>query len=364
MNIINLKDKNLYYIGGVVRDEILGLESFDIDLTYDGNAVEYAKKLKDIEIIQVNEPFGTVRIKSGNEIIDIASTRSESYPQKGHLPVIDEIGCSLKEDVMRRDFTINAMAKSTYTGEIIDYTGGIEDIKNKKLRVLHDKSFVDDPTRILRALKFSIRFGFELEEHTKKLQEQYLQQINYDMSYKRIYKELKETFNLNKSEAFDKFIEQKIYKLISPQSTEKINTKNLEHLIKKYNPKNVWIMYVGLLPDISNLPLTKTEKQIVEEYKKINIKQDDKFKIYKTFKNIPIESILMYSTKNPELVKYYLENLRNIELEITGKNIQDLGILPSQEYQKCFDLILKKKLDNPNMTIQEEINIAKEYFKI
>lgn len=117
--------------------------------------------------MQINEPFGTVRVKIEGREVDIASTRQEVYERKGHLPKVTKIGCTLKEDVMRRDFTVNTLAKSVSTGEIIDYTGGLEDIKTKTLRVLHDRSFIDDPTRILRALKFSIRFGFELDEHTK-----------------------------------------------------------------------------------------------------------------------------------------------------------------------------------------------------
>ena len=111
MNIINLQDKNLYYIGGVVRDKILGLESFDVDITYEGNAIEFAKSIPDEKIIQINESFGTVRINSDGKEIDIASTRNETYPQKGHLPVVENIGCSLKKDVLRRDFTINSLAQ-------------------------------------------------------------------------------------------------------------------------------------------------------------------------------------------------------------------------------------------------------------
>ena len=203
MDIININDNsnNLYYIGGIVRDEILGLNSFDIDITYVGNAIEYCSKFG--EVIQKNPDFGTVRVNVNGKIVDFASTRSESYPKKGHLPVVEKIGCSLKEDVLRRDFTINALAKNVSTGEIIDYTGGLEDLRNKKLRVLHDESFIDDPTRIIRGLKFSVRFGFDLEEHTKKLQDEYLADINYDMSYKRLKKELIETFNLNSQKAFE-----------------------------------------------------------------------------------------------------------------------------------------------------------------
>lgn len=280
MSIINLKDKNLYYIGGVVRDEILGHKSFDIDITYVGDAIEFAKTIPDAQILQINEPFGTVRIKMNGEEIDIASTRCETYPQKGHLPVVGDIGCSLKEDVLRRDFTINALTKSTLTGEIIDYTKGLEDIKTKTLRILHDNSFIDDPTRIVRALKFSVRFGFELEPHTKKLQDEYLSNINYDMSYKRLKKELVETFNLNSWTAFERFIEQGIYKLIAPCEFT-LPTVNLEELINLYNPIYPWIIYVGLLPDISNLPLTKSEKKIVDDYKKIlNQVQNDKILLF------------------------------------------------------------------------------------
>ena len=112
MNIININDTSnkLFYIGGVVRDELLGRESFDIDITYVGNAIEYCSKFG--EVIQENPDFGTVRVNVGGREVDFASTRSESYPKKGHLPVVEKIGCSLKEDVLRRDFTINALAKS------------------------------------------------------------------------------------------------------------------------------------------------------------------------------------------------------------------------------------------------------------
>ena len=374
---MNLKDQNLYYIGGVVRDEILGLPSFDIDLTYNGNAIEFAKNLPNAEILQINEPFGTVRIKLGGKEIDIASTRSESYPQKGHLPIVDKIGCSLKEDVLRRDFTINAMAKSTLTGEIIDYTGGLNDIKTKTLRVLHNNSFIDDPTRILRMLKFAVRFGFEPDEHTQKLQNEYLSNINYDMSYQRLKKELAETFNLNKYEAFKRFVNQGIYKLISPLEFE-LPKYDFSPLIEQFLPDNIWIIYVGLLPDISNLPLTKEEKQIVDEFRKLKklcppleggpksliSRWGNDFEIYKTFKNIPLESVVMYSTINPEVVEKYFNELKDIEISINGNDLKNLGIEPSAKYQKCFDYILEKKISNPKLSKDDEIKLAKEFFNL
>ena len=361
---MNIKDKNLYFIGGIVRDEILGSPSFDIDLVYDGNAIEFAKSISQAVILQINEAFGTVRINLDGEIIDIASTRSESYPSKGHLPIVDKIGCSLKEDVMRRDFTINAMAKSTVSGKIIDYCGGLIDIKKKILKVLHDKSFVDDPTRIVRGLKFAVRFGFELDEYTKKLQEDYLENINYDMSYKRLKKELVETFNLNKWNAFERFINQNIYKLISSQKFT-IPEYDFSSLVKKYCSDNVWIIYVGLLPDISNLPLTKAESQIVEEYRRIkNAELKNDFDIYKTFKNIPIESVIMYSAINHRITEKYLNKLKDIFISINGEDLKNLGVEPSEKYKECFDYVLEKKIYNPEITKYDEIMLAKSFFKL
>ncbi len=361
---MDIKDKNLYYIGGIVRDELLGKKSFDIDITYIGNAIEYAKTIPNAEIVQINEPFGTVRIKYQGKEIDIASTRKEAYPQKGHLPVVEDIGCPLKDDILRRDFTINALAKSTETGEIIDFTGGIEDLKNKTLRILHDNSFIDDPTRIVRALKFSVRFGFELDNHSKELQKKYLENVNYDMSYKRLKKELIETFNLNSQSAFEKFINQKIYKLITQTEISLTNT-NFENLIKKYNPNNIWIIYTGAIPEIEKLPLTKTEKQIVEDFHKIkNTIFNSDFEIYKTFCNLNTETIIMYAQIDEKITTKFLDNLRQIKLEITGKDLLELGQNPSPKYQECFDYVLSKKITNPQITKIEELQLAKEFYKL
>lgn len=393
MNIINIKDKNLYYIGGVVRDELLGRKSLDVDITYVGNAIEACSDFG--EVIQVNPDFGTVRVKlspssafqapsptigeKGEIIFDIASTRSESYPHKGHLPVVEKIGCSLKEDVMRRDFTVNALAKNTLTGEIIDYTGGLEDLKNKKLRVLHDESFIDDPTRIIRGLKFSVRFGFELEEHTRKLQEEYLSNINYDMSYKRVKKELIETFSpLTRLSgtlshagergtgqlAFEKFINEGIYKLVTPNVVE-MPKVNVENLVKDYLAAQllscsaaIWLVYVGVLKDLSRLPLTKVEQKILDDVPQTKLETD--FELYKAFENARIETVLLYAILVDEIgARRYLDILRNIKISVTGKDLQMLGLKPSPKYQEIFDAVLKEKLQNPDMAKDDEINFVR-----
>lgn len=280
-----LRDKNLYFVGGVVRDEILGAKSFDTDYCYEGNAIEFAEK-SDLNIIKRNPDFGTVRVLFEGKEIDIASTREETYPNPGHLPKVNNIGCSLDADLKRRDFTINSMAKNSLTGEIFDPFSGEKDIGKKLIRALHENSFIDDPTRIVRALKFSVRFGFELEEETKRLQTEYLNNINYDMSYHRLKKELMETFNLNKAEAFDRFVEQGIYRLLGKnQPLPKIKGAVIQKAVERTN-FTPWLIYMSFF-SLDKLPLTRQEKKIIKWVHDLETKE--------ITNNTPKESILIHS---------------------------------------------------------------------
>lgn len=351
LNIIDNSGK-LFYVGGVVRDELLSRESFDVDIVYEGNAIEHCSCLG--EVVRVNPDFGTVRVKIGDEEVDFASTRSEIYPRPGHLPVVEKIGCSLKEDVLRRDFTVNSLAKSLKTGEIVDYTGGLEDLKAGVLRVLHDKSFIDDPTRIIRALKFSVRFGFRLEGNTRRLQEEYLANINYDVCYKRIKKEVMETLNLNSQEAFERFYDEGIYKLVSPVEVRRPRVDAVT-IVKALGVNMPWIVYAGGL-DLSRFELTKAEQRILKDFMEIrgrSLKTD--FEIYKAFLPVAPETVALYGvwvSKGP--VERYLK-IKDIKISVTGDDLLALGIKPSKQYVEIFDAVLREKLKNPQMTKDEEI---------
>ncbi len=172
--------KQIMLVGGCVRDEILGFSTKDFDLIIEGDAIEfansYAKSNKDFEILEAFDPFKTIKVKFKNTDFDIefASARKEIYKESGGFPKLTEL-TTIKEDLPRRDFTINALLKSIMPdnyGEIIDYAGGQEDIKSKLIRVFHDQSFIDDPTRIYRAARFTTKYDFEIEPHTYKLMEE------------------------------------------------------------------------------------------------------------------------------------------------------------------------------------------------
>ncbi len=157
----------VYLVGGAVRDLLLGRGRADIDLVVEGNAAELAARLG-ADVVS-HERFGTAKVILDGHEIDIAAARAESYPRPGALPVIKS-GADLAADLRRRDFTINAMA-IPLQGEprLIDPHGGEVDLATKRLRVLHDGSFIDDPTRAIRAARYAARFGFELEPHTMEL---------------------------------------------------------------------------------------------------------------------------------------------------------------------------------------------------
>ena len=164
--------QSLYLVGGVVRDLLLGQTNLDLDLVVEGNAIELAQQLARIKQgkITTHPRFNTAKLQWNKWSIDLATARSETYAKPGALPRVKP-GC-LSNDLSRRDFTINTMAieinPSRY-GELIDQYGGMDDLKHKLIRVLHEKSFIDDATRIWRGLRYEQRLDFQLEPNTLQL---------------------------------------------------------------------------------------------------------------------------------------------------------------------------------------------------
>jgi tRNA nucleotidyltransferase (CCA-adding enzyme) len=160
-------DDRVYLVGGAVRDLLLGRGRADIDLVVVGDAAELAGALG-AEVVE-HERFATAKVSLEGHELDIASARAESYPRPGALPEV-EPAPDVETDLARRDFTINAMA-IPLRGEprLIDPHGGRADLEAGLLRVLHPRSFIDDPTRALRAARYAARFGFEAETATAAL---------------------------------------------------------------------------------------------------------------------------------------------------------------------------------------------------
>ena len=161
-----------YMVGGAVRDLLLGREVLDVDFTIEGYALKVGEELAKKHKVPLHPfpEFGTAHLKVGNVKVELSTARRETYSAPGSYPKVER--ASIKEDLLRRDFTINALAISVNPedfGTLIDYFGGLKDLKEGVIRVLHPVSFVEDPVRILRAIRFAGRFGFRLSKSTEKL---------------------------------------------------------------------------------------------------------------------------------------------------------------------------------------------------
>jgi tRNA nucleotidyltransferase (CCA-adding enzyme) len=159
-----------YAVGGPVRDLLRGEPSRDADIAVEGDAVAVARRLAEIlgaARVTVHRAFGTAVVRAGGFRIDLAGTRSETYPHPAALPVVSPAG--IDADLARRDFTVNSLAaglSGPRAGELLDPYGGRADLEAGTIRILHPGSFRDDPTRIFRAARYAARLGFALAEET------------------------------------------------------------------------------------------------------------------------------------------------------------------------------------------------------
>jgi tRNA nucleotidyltransferase (CCA-adding enzyme) len=160
----------VYVVGGAVRDVLLGRTPKQLDFVVEGDAVAVARRVAEAlgGRAVVHDRFGTVAVEAPDAIFDVAGARRERYQRPGALPDV-ELGATLREDLERRDFTVNAIALHLADGELIFAPGAREDLDAGTLRVLHDDSFRDDPTRLLRLARYAARLGFEPDEHTDTL---------------------------------------------------------------------------------------------------------------------------------------------------------------------------------------------------
>jgi len=163
-----------YLVGGPVRDLMLGRPNADLDITVEGNGLRLAEGFAALHRgakLTRYPAFKTASVHlTDGTLVDFASSRKETYKRGGAFPEVK--ASTIKDDLLRRDFTFNAMALAINPdtwGKLIDPYGGQADLRGKKICVLHEKSFLDDPTRILRAARFKARLGFKIEVQTLKL---------------------------------------------------------------------------------------------------------------------------------------------------------------------------------------------------
>ncbi|MCX8031195.1 MAG: CBS domain-containing protein [Thermodesulfovibrionales bacterium] len=393
---------NAYLVGGCVRDLIRREENFDIDIVVEGSGIEFAKKLANqikAKILTHNR-FGTASIivnnagKKGEPLrIDIATARTEYYESPATLPKVEV--SSIKKDLYRRDFTINTMAvklNKKHFGLLIDFFGGQRDIKDKQIRVLHNLSFVEDPTRAFRAIRFSERFGYKLTKHTENLIKLAIKMNIFEkLSGSRIYDELMLIFKeTNPLKALKRLND---YNLLSVIHKKLSYTPTIENLLISVHETIIWFELLflkekydkGLIYLIALLNNLKHE-EIKEALQRLMVSKQVETKIfedryssqeiirnlepnnpvdnYHLLKGKSIEAILfsMASCKDSgkkKAISQYLLELRHIKPLIKGKDLIELGLKPGPQFSDILNKILDEKLKKKLITKDEELNYVK-----
>jgi len=259
-----------YLVGGYIRDRLLRRKSSDIDIVMEADALTFAKEFA----LQYHLPmpvfygrFGTAMIEISGVKIEFATARKESYPDNSRKPDVEK--ATIEEDCARRDFTINAIAQNLITGEIIDFFNGRQDIKKKIIRtpVSPDKTFYDDPLRILRGIRFATRLKFEIEKETLEGMKKNVSRLSI-VSIERISEELLKTLEAREpSRGFYLMDEGGILDVVLPEVSA-LKEKRTDHPCKELFPhtlkvldnisvhtKDVYLRMAALLHDIGK-PLT------------------------------------------------------------------------------------------------------------
>ncbi|MDT8378887.1 MAG: CBS domain-containing protein [Desulfotignum sp.] len=392
---------NLYVVGGFVRDLLLQRKVDDIDIVVEGDGILFARHVAEKLNCRVNthKKFGTaVIIFSRNVKVDVASARLEYYDFPAALPIVEK--SSIKRDLARRDFTINTLALSLNAktfGTMIDYFGASRDLKDKTIRTIHNLSFVEDPTRIFRAIKFANRFGFEIGKVTANLIRNAIKVDCFkNLSGLRVLSELKQILSEeNPIPAIHTLTDYGLEKVIHPQleitpatyqmleSTNKTLAWHDLLYVEETYPR--WAVYFMML---LNRCTFKVSEQICDRlmipagerllllgtrYKAENrlgfIESNhpvSRQKLYWALINFNTVFILyiMALTKNEAVRKdisnFYTE-YRHVKPRIQGKDLIRIGVKPGPAFTKILNEVLNARLDGNLDTREKEIAFAAEY---
>ena len=369
----------VYVVGGAVRDTLLGRKDFGIDITVEGDGIEFAKILQKEfgGLLCQHSKFGTASLIFNKRTIDIASCREEKYPGVAELPKVKM--CTFKEDLKRRDFTINTLAWDLETKELIDLFNGRKDLDAKLIRVLHPKSFVDDPTRIFRAMRFAGKLGFRIEPVTKSLTLNAIKkELIEKLSPKRIRDQiiliLKESERQKIFELMHKFGVLKHIGLKLPEAELFRNIdKNLIHDSRStIHDSRIWFVYLLGIIELKNpskfLAFTRCELQKIDHVHTIlaHLSKLESAKkpseVYELLNHSGNEELLFIASAYPKLkpkILKFLKVYKKVKLSISGKDLSQLGIKKGPLYKELLSVTLYAKLDGKVQRKKEELEFVK-----
>jgi tRNA nucleotidyltransferase (CCA-adding enzyme) len=394
-------DLSVYVVGGFVRDLFLYRPNEDIDIVVEGDGIAFAKTFAAQQSARIHshEKFGTaVIIFPDGFKLDVASARVEYYDAPAALPIV-EMG-SIKLDMFRRDFTVNTLSiqlNAERFGTLVDFFSAQRDIKEKAIRVLHNLSFVEDPTRVFRAIRFEQRFDFSIGKLTANLIENAVKMDFFKrLSGRRVFSELRQIFEEeNPTLAVIRLQDYDLLKVVHPSiklDKELVSLLNaITNVLAWFDllfleePLMRWAVYLMALirhcdPATAReicrrfeLPpryhaLFSTERSharqcLMDLERRLPTKNST---LHKRLHGIKTELIvyMMAATRQEKVkraISHYFTSLRNITPHIQGKDLKKIGLKPSPLYRELLDSVLTAKLDGRLKTRNDEIAFVRRH---
>ena len=377
--------QHLYIVGGVVRDLLLGYPNFDLDLVVEGDALKLAQQVAPTSQAKflAHKRFGTAKLKYNDFTLDLATARKETYARPGALPTVTP--GTLTDDLIRRDFSINAMAISMSRGdygELIDPYQGRSDLEHRLVRVLHSRSFTDDATRILRGVRYEQRFGFEFEAQTADLLkrdihmldtisgdrirhelELILKEQRPELAIKQLA-ELGALARINPSLKGDSWIAEKFDRARRLKKLTQLPSLYFCLLIYSFNEKDIeqFLVHLHIPAKLSRAMRDtlhlKTRLPLLD---RASLKPSQIYYLLREYEPVAIQAngIASESARIQRYLQLFLTKLRYVKTSVGGEELKQLGIPAGREMGKILELLHKAKLDGEVRTRAEEIKLAR-----
>ena len=388
--------QRVYLVGGVVRDLLLGDPSlrsglrFDLDLVVEGDAVKLAQQVAETSQAKLlaHHRFGTAKLRYEIFTLDLATARKETYARPGALPAVTP--GTFKDDLIRRDFSINAMAISLASndyGELVDPHQGKNDLEHRLIRILHPGSFSDDATRILRAVRYEQRLGFELETQTAQLLKQDIPMLD-TISGDRIRHELELIFKEKQPELVikrlaelgvlprispflkgDGWIAEKFDKARRLQKPNQLPSLYFCLLIYSFSEREIeqFLTRLNISAKLSRAMCdTLRLKTSLPLLDKPSLKPSEIYYLLREYEPVAIQANAIATDEKegtPSLIVHhdlqlFLTKLRYVRTSLSGGELKRLGIPAGPEMGKVLQVLHKAKLDGEVRSKADEKKLA------
>jgi tRNA nucleotidyltransferase (CCA-adding enzyme) len=332
-----LGDTRIAVVGGFVRDVWLGREPRELDLVVEGDAAEVARSLGG-EVV-VHEPFGTATATGAGWRVDLAMARRERYLAPGALPEVEP--ASVEEDLARRDFTVNAIAVTISDGDLLSAAHALEDLRSGALRVLHERSFIDDPTRLLRLARYAQRLGFAVEPRTAQLAGEApiatlsggrlggeLRLVLAEPDPLAVLARLTDKLPIE----IDRPLVQRALALAPPESDRAML------LLGTLTTEEAWL---------GGLELTAREHEVALACRHAQVPADTTpSALWRAWRATPVEAVAVAGAQGAaNAAARWIEELRHVRLEIGGDDLIAAGLAEGSELGRRLERTLAAKLD-------------------